>query len=231
MATARHIVESDRGQLEQQLISFVANKGFPCTGAKTALSMGELQCIEARDLRCPADDLRILEKLKEFVRECDHNPSNYRSLVIMFKGPTDLDEKEFEAALWQRLEALHAIDRQEHEWDPTVSNNPADENFSFSLVGRAFYVVGMHPKSSRRARATPFPALAFNLHAQFEQLRQTGEYGRLQRVVRRRDEIFSGSLNPMLRDFRSGSEARQYSGRQVDESWKCPFSPAVSEPS
>jgi len=39
-----------------------------------------------------------------------------------------------------------------------------------------------------------------------------------------RDEAIAGSRNPMLTRHGELSEARQYSGRSVDEVWRCPFS-------
>jgi hypothetical protein len=42
-------------------------------------------------------------------------------------------------------------------------------------------------------------------------------------AVRKRDEIFSGSVNPMLSDFGEASEVLQYSGKVYDETWTCPF--------
>ena len=38
-----------------------------------------------------------------------------------------------------------------------------------------------------------------------------------------RDEALTGSRNPMLARHGEASEARQYSGRAVDEDWRCPF--------
>ena len=43
--------------------------------------------------------------------------------------------------------------------------------------------------------------------------------------VRERDKALAGSVNPMLADFGRGSEAAQYSGREVGPDWKCPFTP------
>jgi FPC/CPF motif-containing protein YcgG len=34
---------------------------------------------------------------------------------------------------------------------------------------------------------------------------------------------FQGSINPMLKNFGEGSEASQYSGRAVSDTWACPF--------
>ncbi|MBA3796937.1 MAG: YqcI/YcgG family protein, partial [Chloroflexi bacterium] len=38
-----------------------------------------------------------------------------------------------------------------------------------------------------------------------------------------REVALQGSINPMLSDFGTRSEARQYAGREVDEEWRCPF--------
>lgn len=123
------------------------------------------------------------------------------------------------------MNALHALDNQLHKWDPSVSNDPAAANFSLSLGGRVFYVVGMNPRSGRKSRQFSSPAIALNLHDQFETLRSTGAYETMKKVIRRRDKVYSGSVNPMLADFGSRSEARQSSGRLVSSEWKCPFVP------
>ncbi|WP_417943206.1 YqcI/YcgG family protein [Flagellimonas chongwuensis] len=46
----------------------------------------------------------------------------------------------------------------------------------------------MHPKSSRMARQAPFPTLVFNLHWQFEKLRELGTYKRVRNAIRKRDK-------------------------------------------
>ena len=62
------------------------------------------------------------------------------------------DEAAFERALWDRLAAIHAIDRRRYGWDRRVSDDPASPRFSMSVGGKAFYVVGLHPAASRPAR-------------------------------------------------------------------------------
>jgi hypothetical protein len=119
------------------------------------------------------------------------------------------------------LQFIHDSDTE--PWDSRVSNNPENSNFSFSIGGRAFYVVGMHPKSSRMARRAPYPTLVFNLHWQFEKLREMGAYHKVRDKIRERDTDLQGSINPVLEDFGESSEARQYSGRKVESAWKCPF--------
>jgi len=104
-----------------------------------------------------------------------------------------------------------------------VAANPSDPEFSLSLGGRGFFVVGMHAGASRPARRVPGAALAFNLHSQFKALREDGRYDKLTESIRTRDMALAGSVNPMLARHGEASEAMQYSGRRVGPSWRCPF--------
>ena len=47
----------------------------------------------------------------------------------------------------------------------------------------------------------------------------------MKNMIRARDMAFQGSINPVLEDFGVNSEARQYSGRAVEDNWRCPFQP------
>jgi FPC/CPF motif-containing protein YcgG len=69
----------------------------------------------------------------------------------------------------------------------------------------------------------PLPVLVFNLHEQFEALRDGGGFERMRDTIRRRDEELQGSINPMVRDYGEASEARQYSGRVLEADWVAPF--------
>ncbi len=118
---------------------------------------------------------------------------------------------------------MHELDRQNFKWDLSVSSNPEDLDFSYSFAGTGFFIVGLHPQSSRRARRFSRAAMIFNPHAQFDRLRELDQYERMQQTIRTRELKLQGSLNPNLSDFGKQSEARQYSGRAVEQNWKCPF--------
>ena len=109
------------------------------------------------------------------------------------------------------------------DYDPRVSPDPANPHFSLSFGGEAFFVVGLHPNASRPARRFERPTLTFNLHDQFEQLRALGKYETIREKILTRDERLAGSRNPMLARHGEASEARQYSGRAVDDDWRAPF--------
>jgi FPC/CPF motif-containing protein YcgG len=145
--------------------------------------------------------------------------------VAVFEQPRNIDELQFEDLFWRQLRALHELDATHFDWDPNVRSDPGDPHFSFSFGGQALYVIGMHANSSREARRFPWPALVFNPHEQFERLRADGKWKRMQETIRTRDHALQGSINPMLSDFGEQSEARQYSGRAVEEDWRAPFKP------
>ncbi len=148
----------------------------------------------------------------------------FQSFVVLFRGPLSLTEAEYENALWDRIQSLTDKDGwhgQSH--DPRVSADPTDPHFSLSFAGEAFFVVGLHPNASRPARRFSCPGIVFYLHDQFERLRQQNVYEGMREKIVQRDAMLAGSPNPMLQTFGESSEAKQYSGRVVDEAWQCPF--------
>jgi FPC/CPF motif-containing protein YcgG len=200
----------------------IDGKDFPCVAAKSANNTGRISEGMYESLSDSREDRKILEDLDRFIA-CANQHSGLCSFVASFQGPAGLSELEFETAMWDRLQGLHNIDFTTHGWDERVSSDPASSSFSFSLRGHAFFIIGLNPNASRLSRRYERPALVFNLHEQFEKLRQGSKYGRMRDVIRKRDEALCGRPNPLLKNFGEASEARQYSGRAVPGSWRCPF--------
>ena len=213
-----------QAELESLLHQHVADRAFPCVGAKAAMARGTLNVLACTRLDSAWDDLRIHDGLVEFAAAYRTDPTLFRSFAVVFDGPEDLDETAFEAALWQRIQSLSDKDVWRGQpYDTRVSHDPTDSHFSLSFGGEAFFVVGLHPHASRPARRFARPTLVFNLHDQFEQLRADGRYETMREAIMVRDEAIAGSRNPMLARHGEVSEARQYSGRAVDAAWRCPF--------
>lgn len=203
---------------------FISDPDFPCVGAKSALAGGRLHVVVARDLTSGWNDLEIHRELARWARTYSADPSGLRSLAVIFEGPDHLDEAAFEKALWQRIQSLADKDAWKGlPYDPRVCANPENPHFSLSFGGEAFFVIGLHPRASRPARRFQTPVLVFNLHDQFERLRAEGRYERMRERILFRDKALAGSINPMLTRHGEASEAAQYSGRMVEENWKCPF--------
>lgn len=213
----------------QQFRNRVDDPRFPCVGAKSAMAAGRLEFLIAGDLCTAGQDAQVVDCLQAFAVSTGSD-TVFTSQVVLYPDTPSLDELQFEQALWRRLQALHNIDADTQSWDASVSSDPDSPEFSLSIGGRGFYVVGLHPGSSRPARQFHCAALVFNLHSQFEALRSDGRYEKLRTAIAERDIAYSGSRNPMLARHGEASEARQYSGRQVDADWRCPFSAAGRNP-
>ena len=200
---------------------FILTKDHPCIMAQTVFSMDKVDFHEYENFGSRETARAILKDLKKYISKYDFESNDFLTFLAAFKGKQDYTEEEFERTLWEQLQQMHELD--DEKWDETVSPDPENSNFSFSFAGKAFYIVGLHPNSSRKARKAPYPAIAFNLHWQFEKLREMGTYETVRDKIRERDIALQGEMNPMLEDFGKNSEARQYSGRKVGEEWKCPF--------
>ena len=207
----------------QDYFAFLANKEFPCVAARAALSKDHIRVFVADHMACPKDDRAIVDFMYSFVDEFRNSPGLFHSAVVIFEGPDIFDEQMFDQLLWQRLQSLANIDAQQHNYDKRVSSDPNSKDFSFSIKEEAFYIIGLHPANNRKARRFKYPALVFNPHQQFVDLRSSNRYDKMKKIVRERDTVYSGSVNPMLQDFGQFSEAFQYSGRKLDESWQCPL--------
>lgn len=213
---------SDKLSVEH-IQAFIDAKSFPCVGAKSALNKDRLHVGTFGDFRSTQGAEKLWEALKGYSESYPDPGQTPVSFIATF-DELKLDEIEFEKLMWAKLQSLHELDRSRgFTWDREVSSDPSKPEFSFSVAGRAFFVVGLHPGASRKARQTPFPCLVFNFHDQFEELKASGKYASMQAAIRKRDTALQGSVNPMLSRFGEASEAIQYSGRAVQEGWKCPF--------
>ncbi|HEX8562067.1 MAG TPA: guanitoxin biosynthesis heme-dependent pre-guanitoxin N-hydroxylase GntA [Flavobacterium sp.] len=209
--------------LTNDWFTFIENREFPCVAAKAALAKEQQHVYTAGHLGCPRDDAKILQHIYDFVDNYRNSDTLFHSCIILFEQPTVITENSFATLFWQRLQALADLDAQHFSYDHRVSDLPESENFSFSLKGEAFFIVGLHPASSRAARRFQTPAIVFNPHAQFEQLRDQNQYDKMKKIIRKRDIALEGSINPMLEDFGTASEVYQYTGQQLDQTWKCPL--------
>ena len=213
-------VTAEEEVLRESIGAMVASEGFPCLGARSVFRREHAVVRVYDELASQAATVELLSDLARFAEKVDAH-AGFASFVAIFRAPMALTEKEFEELLWAQLRLLHAADEQ--AWNSDVSADPTDDHFAYSLGSTAYFVVGLHPHSSRIARRSVSPTLVFNLHAQFEALRTSGQFERMRDMIRARDEQLQGSINPMVSDHGYGSEARQYAGRAVDEDWVAPF--------
>jgi len=218
----RSAVVASADEFGELLSERILGPEYPCLGARSVFKRERATVVLHDDLEAPATARALLEQLREYAATVDPQ-EGFVSFVAGFRGPEVRDEKHFEEMLWALLQRLHDVDEQ--PWAPEVSADPNDPHFAFSVAGTPFFIVGLHPKASREARRMPLPVLVFNLHEQFESLREEGGFERMRDTIRRRDEELQGSVNPMVSDHGETSEARQYSGRKLEKAWEAPFEP------
>lgn len=209
--------------LQSEFENFIGREEYPCVGARAALHSNSLRFGFYGPMKSKETAEFLAGNMKEYIREAREKPSTFLSYIAMFPEDKFADELSYEGALWELLINLHEHDRVNNPWDHRVSSNPEDKEFSYSFGNTAFFMVGMHPRSSRRARRFKYPSIAFNLHEQFEHLRETGRFERMKRAIRKNERQFDKTINPMLKDYGKGLEAPQYSGRNVGRHWKCPL--------
>ena len=208
-------------RVETEFRAFVQKPDFPCLGAKSVVRLTGYELKVYGALGNQSNAQTLASDLARFGNEASDDALS--AFVAVFPHSPPESEIDFERRLWRQLQFLHDVDPAHDEWAAGVSADPEDAHFSFSVGGRAFFVVGLHPLSSRLARRFRWPALVFNPHEQFSRLREEGRFEGLRSAIRQRDIALQGTENPNLADFGERSEARQYSGRQTEDDWKCPF--------
>lgn len=216
-------VDAELTEAHDQLRQQISGEYYPCVGALSAFARKGYRFGLFPELASESAVRAVCHDLYEFCHEFPVIDDHLITFIAMFRGPAIESEQHFEDLLWRQLRAMHAVDSDFFAWDKTVDSDPDSTNFSFSIGGRSMYVIGMHPKASRLARTVRYPTMVFNLHEQFERLRARGKFETMKQIIRAREMVFQGSINPMLKGFGESSEARQYSGRAVSDSWPCPF--------
>ena len=204
--------------------NFVKVSEYPCLGAKATFKSGSHRFGLYPSLGSKAATAGLALDLFDFVQIQRDWRSNFTSFIACFSETPLENDEDFENLLWKQLQELHNLDRRYHNWDPVASSDIEADDFRFSFAERAYFVAGLSPVSARRARTFDLPALVFNAHFQFENLKVNGQYNIMRNKIRSRDAEFQGgSVNPVLEDFGVVSEAPQYASRKPNPEWKCPF--------
>lgn len=205
-----------------QFRSLVLSPHYTCVGAKASFNQNAYLFGMHEEIGSLASTESLYRDLNQFINEYRKSTKFPSTLVASFRDPVISSELAFEELLWKQLRLLHDLDKR-NGWDSAFSADPRSPHFSFSILSKGFFIVGLHPTSSRWSRRFAYPTLVFNAQEQFEALKAQGKYEKMETINRRRDEVLQGSINPNLLDFAEDSEARQYSGRHVEKDWECPF--------
>lgn len=195
-------------KIEKELEIFINSKSFSCIGAKTALKKKSIISQDYYNL----SDLsikRLYQDLENFV-DSNGNFTEMVSFIAIFSKENFATENEFEDFLWKTLHYLNEIDKDNYCWAENYSKQSLSKEFSFSIANQAFFIVGLHPMSSRISRRFKYTALVFNSHKLFEHLKSTHQFYKIQTGTRKNELRIQNNLNPHLSEFGDESEAAQY---------------------
>lgn len=209
--------------LQSDIHQFIMQKNYPCIAAIKSVQKEEyiVRTYEAFGQALFWRELR--QDLQFFLAEQKRTGSTYLTFWAIFEGQSKFSEDDFESGLWNELSHLSSFEKLEQDWaDPELAQ-PENPGFCLSIDGQAFFVVGLHPQSSREARRFAKPALVFNSIEQFKKLEREGKYEPLKAVIRQREIALQGSVNPMVLKHGDQWESIQFSGKNNTEKWKCPF--------
>lgn len=217
------LMTNNTNSIEQSLKELISKKNYPCIAAIQSLTQHEYKIGVYKGFGTGISAEQLGRDLNAFKQQQKATDSIYLSFFAVFDDLEFESEKAFEEAMWRELSFLSAKDAPGTPWDSHFSDDPKDKNFCFSFGGEAFFIVGLHPKSSRLARQFPYPTLVFNLYEQFEELHRRGQYYPMIKTNRQRDLKFQGSINPMVETHSDIWESIQFSGRANPPTWECPF--------
>ncbi len=172
--------------------------------AKSVLKNGVLEFHEAKDYSLES----IHDLMGDFVSSY-RRTDKLHSFILGFPAMTF---PEFEKYFWKFLTSMKSLDHSPN--DPRVDSDPYSPRFSYSIHAEGFFILLLHPDSPRLSRRTKFPAIVFNPHQQFEDLRKKNIFHKVRDTIRKRDLELQGNANPMLHDFGVSSEIFQYTGKK-----------------
>lgn len=197
--------------MEEQLSQFILDNNFPCIMAKSVIKTGHVQVVVVKNASQAIGE--VLGQLYSFIDDYRAKPKKLRSFIVVLDDEKTLDFEQYEKVFWEFLSRMSIEDKKRHPHDPRVSDDPQHADFSYSIKSEAFFILALHPHSPRFARRFIKPAIVFNLHQQFEQMRAKGVFTKVRNLIRLKDKILQGSINPMLTDFGEKSEIFQYLGK------------------
>ena len=119
--------------IEKRFKKWILEEDHPCIMAQTVFTQNAFEIKDYGELGDTKNVQRLLKDLNEYVENYDFNSNDFKTLIAVFPESEITSEDEFELLLWKQLSDLARADNK--AWDTEVSNDPENDNFSFSLAG------------------------------------------------------------------------------------------------
>ena len=117
----------DRNALRGLLDEFLSREDYPCVPAKSANNRDNIELLVGDNITQPMNDVELYSALLDFGKNLALDTIDnisFKTLINIYRQPTDLSEEEFEQALWDRLQNLHNFDAvRGQSWDENVDSD------------------------------------------------------------------------------------------------------------
>ena len=134
----------------EEFEDFVLDGAYPCIAARAAVSRGHVPCLVANNIAEADDDARILVFIYDFIMQFRKAKTTLHSAAVIFTGPVNISEEDFDTFFWHRLQSLSRLDAGRFPYDARVSSDPASPDFSFSLGEEAFFIFDVEHRSAAK---------------------------------------------------------------------------------
>ncbi|MFN0012152.1 MAG: YqcI/YcgG family protein [Phycisphaerales bacterium] len=186
----------------------VQSPHFVCIAAQAAFKKGTFRIAHV-DAEVGTWDSSIMlgYAMTRFIGDLATLPTPFRPLVVIFEGPTAASPEQFRDRFWSTLQQASDIDALCFSPTREVDSKLTSPHFGYSIGQRGWFVNGSFPSAPLIGRRTPLPTLICNLQSNFEQLKHSGQFVRIQKANTARQLAVQGCVNPYLTEL--GGDADQ----------------------
>lgn len=170
-----------------EMKKLITQKNYPCVAAIKSFFSQEYDVGVYKNFGKGDSGKNLRQDLGKFVETLKTSQSPYYTFWAIFPDEHyEKSEQAFEKDMWEELSHTTREELKALDWQ-VANADPNDKNFGFHLFGENFFVVGLHPQSSRKSRVFPWPTLIFNVFSQFQTLQKQGIYAPMVETNRQRD--------------------------------------------
>jgi len=170
MLSLKHTTAKTKEKLEKRLLKkfreFILDQDHPSDIAKPLILDNKVTLRNYHKLGSIETAEKLICDLKTFLKKQPSDNTQIESFIAAFSHQDIESDFRFEELLWRQLWLLKQCDNK--PWEKSVDSNSESDFFRFNLLGKAFYILGMHSESSAKAKQSPYPCIVFTLHDQLK---------------------------------------------------------------
>lgn len=170
MLLLKHTTANTQEKLEKRLLKkfrkFILDQDHKSDIANSVILDNKVTLRNYHQLGSIETAEKLICDLKTFLNKEPSEKTQSESFIAAFSHHDIESDFRFEELLWRQLWLLKQCDNK--PWEKSIDSNSESDFFSFNLLGKTFYILGMHSESSTKAKQSPYPCIVFTLHEQLK---------------------------------------------------------------